>query len=131
MDVNRQKWLNSLVLVAGLILGPYALLYLRDGLFGFSWWEVVYSFFAGLIGALTAIGINIVWEKPDFGVFFYQSISTIAYAVLGTGITAMVMGILINHVGPASTLMIIAGSGLFAGVFLSRLFLNARFGPTL
>jgi len=130
MKVDNQKWLNGLALVAGMILGPYALLQLRGGLFGFDWWHVIYTFFTALVGALTAIGINIVWEKPDFGIFFFQSVSTLAHAVLGTGITAMTLGLLIDDAGPASMLMIAAGVGLFAGVFLSRLFLVARFGPT-
>jgi hypothetical protein len=126
--MDNQKWLNSLALVAGMVLGPYALLYLREDFLGLDWWNVFYAFFACLVGALISIGINIVRDQPDFGIFVYQSVSTLAFAVLGTGITAILMAALINDFNPASSLLFATGVGLFLGIFASRLFLTARFG---
>jgi uncharacterized membrane protein YjjP (DUF1212 family) len=118
------------MLVAGMILGPYALLYLRDQVL-LDWWNVIYTFFSCLIGSLALIGINIAWDKPDFGNFFYNSISLLTYSMLGAGLTALLAGLFIGEFNPVSLLLLACGVGLLIGQLLSGAFLRVRFRQPL
>ncbi len=128
--MKNQKWLNTLMLVAGMVLGPFALVYLREEFLTLGWWNVIYTFFLCLIGSLFIVGINIAWEKPGYGSFLYASSALVSHSVLGIGISSLLTSILIGSVNPAAMLFIAAGIGLFIGVVVSGAFLTARFQRT-
>jgi hypothetical protein len=127
----KRKWINIAAVTVGLALGPSSLASVKAAQPPIDWPAIPFALAGCVIGGIFVTGIHVLRKDPKYGRLVFTIFVPLSVFMLGTGLGALVNGILKGEYGPSSFFFLAIGTGLMSGVLLSRIAYRSKFKNSL
>lgn len=128
--MNLRNTLITVALIGGLISGPWTLQTASLSQLPIQWSDLLFVFFGCAFATFFVLGLQVLFRNVRGLQNGWRFFAIISIYLLGSGISAAIIGVINNNTLPYVFLFLVIGVGITMGVLLCRILFASKLTNT-